>query len=699
MKLINKTLPFLTVLCVNAYAFEFGTHARITHDAYDASILKKDIFTNLGLPLLESKDKTYYDNLLISVPKERKFLSFIENKIFYDLGEIKPTKIDVDMFSPKGWMMRGVIREDDAPPEPSDDGIIPNEMRVFNHFYDPISDSPFNIGLFKVTPCNLQIMIPGAVSCAKNPDWALGLVNREKNRYSILDAREAQYRALTGEDSKGNAMLPGNELKEQLDIRKGYTATMFRALGDVLHMVQDLAQPQHTRNEAHTGVGSKLLQYNIVGVGSFFELYTEQRALEQPYKIPNTTEEVKTTAPRFTGYPTPKFKSYREIFTSRDIHADVKSRTGLADFSNREFFTAGKNINNDYYASPDPSADAYLVSNVTINDEPGSFQMLYGQITDALNPGQSTGTYSFPMAAYGIWDEFLRENNKPPRYSLTKVNYDAMADQLLPRATAYSAGLLDYFFRGKIEMLRDKENPHTCIIKNTSDEAMNGTFSLYYDDNEKKRHPVPGAKWNLSISAKGEIKNISVTKPTTPAPSGDYILVFNGTMGEEKPTENSIGTVASYLVPKLATRLRQVYDYEGPIDPPISGSFAETFYDRFELIDYSSGEVISAWSSVFSRQPVPVYDTSMFKLTPQYWYFGFPDNSPENNENGISLKKAREYATRQGKNVGFINIDGLSENTPVPWIFNQMLINGFGTIEALPPPGFIEWHKTHGICD
>ena len=37
--------------------------------------------------------------------------------------------------------------------------------------------------------------------------------------------------------------------------RKAYWATTFRALGDVLHLNQDMAQPQHTRNEVHSGIG------------------------------------------------------------------------------------------------------------------------------------------------------------------------------------------------------------------------------------------------------------------------------------------------------------------------------------------------------------------------------------------------------------------------------------------------------------
>ena len=37
-------------------------------------------------------------------------------------------------------------------------------------------------------------------------------------------------------------------------------------------------------------------------------------------------------------------------------------------------------------------------------------------------------------------------------YSLNRLNYDAMASLLVPRAVAYSAGLINFFFRGRIDI-------------------------------------------------------------------------------------------------------------------------------------------------------------------------------------------------------------------------------------------------------
>ena len=61
--------------------------------------------------------------------------------------------------------------------------------------------------------------------------------------------------------------------------RQAYWATAFRALGDVLHLNQDMAQPQHTRNEPHSGKGC-LFGMCLAGHTSVYERYINARALK-----------------------------------------------------------------------------------------------------------------------------------------------------------------------------------------------------------------------------------------------------------------------------------------------------------------------------------------------------------------------------------------------------------------------------------
>lgn len=135
--------------------------------------------------------------------------------------------------------MRGAIREDDvlnpANDQPLDDpyntGSKLADNRVLNHFYDPAHDWPLHVG---------------AVLGKKAPDWAVGAKDvfsqphapepGRRNHFTVFDAREAMYRALTGRNKDGQAIAKTQEERNK------YWATTFRALGDVVHLI-------HTRNE------------------------------------------------------------------------------------------------------------------------------------------------------------------------------------------------------------------------------------------------------------------------------------------------------------------------------------------------------------------------------------------------------------------------------------------------------------------
>src|SRR3989442_10174937 len=97
--------------------------------------------------------------------------------------------------------------------------------RVLNHFFDPVSGNGLN-----PFPSNYS-----------SPDWALedgaqisGPIWMQ--RFSYRDARTLLYNALTSPLGGDRAMSFG---------------LMFQALGHVMHHLQDMAQPQHVRNDQH----------------------------------------------------------------------------------------------------------------------------------------------------------------------------------------------------------------------------------------------------------------------------------------------------------------------------------------------------------------------------------------------------------------------------------------------------------------
>ena len=76
---------------------------------------------------------------------------------------------------------------------------------------------------------------------------------------SSIDAREAMWRALTLRDKNMSPNIGVAGIADGEPLRKAYWATTFRALGDLVHMIQDMGQvtwiavPESTTciNEAH----------------------------------------------------------------------------------------------------------------------------------------------------------------------------------------------------------------------------------------------------------------------------------------------------------------------------------------------------------------------------------------------------------------------------------------------------------------
>jgi hypothetical protein len=135
-------------------------------------------------------------------------------------------------------------------------------------------------------------------------------------------------------------------------------------------------------------------------------------------------------------------------------------------------------------------------------------------------------------------------------FSLNQFNFDEAHKFLIPRAVAYSAGLIDHFFRGRIDFTSDPENPGRYRLENLGTEALRGEFALYYDDREGTRREVPDARWSdVALAPGGSLANLSIGIPVEPEPAspGEYMLVFKGSMGEEKAEEGLGGFLGGFI--------------------------------------------------------------------------------------------------------------------------------------------------------
>ena len=128
----------------------------------------------------------------------------------------------------KGKMIQKIIEDggiyEDTPP-----GFSLPYARSMNHFHDPISDKGFT-GSIPGLSNLLGYAFESSVLWAQDPNQYLG-------KYSWPDARNYFYNALTA--SGDNAE----------DIRQQNYADCFRAMGQLMHLIQDASVPAHVRND------------------------------------------------------------------------------------------------------------------------------------------------------------------------------------------------------------------------------------------------------------------------------------------------------------------------------------------------------------------------------------------------------------------------------------------------------------------
>jgi hypothetical protein len=363
-----------------------------------------------------------------------------------------------------GWVVEGAIREDDFKTalagcdSPANPPSAIDRMR--HHFLDVQRGG---VGLHVAVP---------PISGLPAPQWALGEQGRgsgpDENQFALPDARLYQLRSLVEPDRQA---------------RERNTALLFRTLGHLLHLLEDMAQPQHTRIDFHPGC-ENALSGRVIPERSWYEAYVEKRAT-------GTVFRGRPTAPlQIVPVPAPRMPTFESFFTTREQTG--LAQTGLADFSSRNFFSAGTNLGGLVHPCADLveplcTADAY-----TARDVPHVVVTARGDVIQApvrlllstmLDPVSGAPIPDVAVSSRSLWDHHLEARGQHPVFSLNVLNYDSISGVLLPRAVGYAAGLLDHFFRGRIDASvqpAGEEDPTVLrlVARNTSDEAASGTLVL-----------------------------------------------------------------------------------------------------------------------------------------------------------------------------------------------------------------------------
>jgi len=324
------------------------------------------------------------------------------------------------------------------------------EYKPSSHFFDPY----FMRGLTTFTYPEGE----WSYRWALEPDGEVvingGLTTQE---FSLADAR----------DYLGIAMRAASE-----ETRKQAMMKVYLSLGHAVHHIQDMAQPQHTRNDIHVDNRILGLARGLTYDPSLYETYTQERdAFLDTFMA--------TGNPVFPGGT---FKTATDFWLNPD-------QTGISQDTNRRFVSKGTNftmngtqVNVGTYPDPIPTGSSDVKATELFTTVPPEIAAVCGSTgVDCTMTFYSTETT--PRAStLSIFDQDLRGRNTSVSYlsflgfpayktdrifALNRFNFDDVHPYLLANAVSYSAGIINHFFRGRLTVMPPETGPYAAVDQST----------------------------------------------------------------------------------------------------------------------------------------------------------------------------------------------------------------------------------------
>jgi hypothetical protein len=467
MKRLFLTLTLAAAMAVPALAYEQPTHRVLT----DTAVRKTWLFTDHSLMF----------NLGLLGAGEQEFLYYLRS------GKVR---VGIGLYDVAGLVAEGAVDEDDP------------GRRALNHFFDPVNHRPLTIA--------------GVPIGRQSWEWAVedepiegGLITVGQDR-SLRDARDFLERSL---------MFNQGDPAEAEGERGIAVSNMFLSLGHAMHHMQDMAQPQHVRNDQHLS-------------GPFTSRYEDHtNTIRDRVDIRALMD---GSQPNFPG--SPDFKIARDFWFN-------DAGTGIAQGTNRDFLSQGTNFTmtadgaaTTDYALPAPDGTTDYTAQELLGPLPTGLQERCGTLGADCTMTMYGTTLNERASTYSVFDQDLRATGLTVFYDraqtrvltnrffdLNRINFEDVYRYLIPRAVAYSGGIVNHFFRGRLQVTAPKSGAYAVAdhataqafhkvrvtVKNTTANERLAGGSIYV---VAKYHRNPCYKADLT----GEFTNDAAGNPVPP---------------------------------------------------------------------------------------------------------------------------------------------------------------------------------------
>lgn len=350
------------------------------------------------------------------------------------------------------WLQYGAEMEDDP------------VCRAGNHFHNPylywtesgLSDTLWPVDLY----CYATIEFPPS-SIESNVTWATGYSNRdfiyskstvaEDNIWDWESARSYFYTYLTGLSPQTSQRIASDLTTHEL-----YLTKCLRALGQVAHLVQDMAVPAHVRDDFSQGHTRYLKNHE--------ETWDIRKWFGNPFEDHvrfyqrSSWFDADPIAGAFTSFMLTDLWDTNQLqpdTTPEQLEQINTASLGLSEYTSSNFLSLFTMFNtndsgNLVYPYPKPEHCAVVLENppdVLTTLERQYLSTTNGHPGDPVDKLAVVGYLKYYRDVY-----FPNVSSEMLPIGLDSNCYDDYARKLIPRAIGYSAQLIDYFFRGRMQV-------------------------------------------------------------------------------------------------------------------------------------------------------------------------------------------------------------------------------------------------------
>ena len=358
--------------------------------------------------------------------------------------------------------------------------------RASNHFHNPLNNIPWNESYMSDEPLWLDTWCSSWSPWYSNVTWATGYLSQpplnptsgtpdapkaafstdsEKSPINWDTARDNYYKALTSTINLPPP-FPGG--------RDAYFSKTFQALGHVLHLLQDVAVPAHVRNDfkSHLAFKGFKLTNPTKWFGNPFEYYVQSHD--------ETITSVNSQNMKTPSFPNPRLTDFWDTEQYDGSNPSASDSLGLAEFVSANYLsdaTIPYTIRSQKHVFPYPKIDDPNIQ-ICKDYEPGKkiLRTYLSRKDRGECPPITEARTADHFATLSLLNNIsiktlvhnVLTNNFISLLQLSPLALDdnvhkTYAKEILPRAVGYSAGLLNYFFRGTLEITAPDEYVYSII--------------------------------------------------------------------------------------------------------------------------------------------------------------------------------------------------------------------------------------------